>query len=150
MSNSSGISKLEFLVLVAVIGVAATAFLQRVLDVEWESERTEVSLTVRNMRVGLSLAVGERLMRGQEDQLAELLDANPTVFLGHLPRGYVAAATDAVRQGAWHFDPATRILSYRPRQPEAFGGRQELRWKMTSRGSIGGRIAGIRLESLPN
>lgn len=148
--RQGGVGKLEFLLLVAVIGVLANALLDRLIELEREGERTEIDLAVRNMRVGLRLAVGERLMRGQEDRLPELLEVNPVSFLGRLPRGYSAEAGDDAQAGNWRFDPATRILSYRPRQPEAFGGSPELRWKMESQGLIGGRIAGIQLSRLPD
>lgn len=148
-SRQEGIGKLEFLLLVAVIGVLAHALLDRLVELEREGERTEVDLAVRNMGVGLRLAVGERLMRGQEDRLPELLEANPVSFLGRLPRGY-AAGGEEPGAGSWRFDPATRVLSYRPRQPEAFGGHPELRWKMDAQGLIAGRVAGIQLKRLPD
>lgn len=145
-----GIGKFEFLVLVAVIGALAAVLLDRLAAMEREAERVEVDLTVRNIRVGLRLAVGERLMRGQEDRMGELLAANPVGFLGRLPRGYAEDPGAAARPGAWRFDPATRMLAYRPRQPEAFGNLTELRWRLDAQGARGGRIVGIRLESLPD
>lgn len=150
-SKQNGVGKFEFLLLVAVIGLFASSLQDRLVAIERDAERTEVSLTIRNIQVGLRLAVGERLMRGQEDRLVELLDANPVSFLGRLPRGYAEELSgSADSTGTWHFDRATRILAYRPRLPEAFDGQTELRWKMASQGTIGGRIAGIRLESLTN
>lgn len=145
-----GFDKFEFLVIVAIAGVAALVLLDRLLGMERESERTEVMLTIRNIRVGLQLAVGEYLMRDQEDRLPEILEADPTVFLGRLPRGYTATDNVAQDPGSWGFNPASRVLSYRPRQPEAFGGATELRWKLAGQRSSYGRMVGIRLESLPN
>lgn len=142
-----GGGKYEFLVLLTMIGALAAVLLDRLLEVEREAERTEVGLTVRNMRVGLTLAVGERLMQGREDRLGELLDADPTAFLGQMPRGRGDGGTGP---GAWRFDRGTRILAYRPRQPEAFGGRSELCWRISAFGPIHGRIVGIALENLSN
>ena len=150
MRKHRGRSKLEFLVIVALFGILAAALLDRLTGIEQAAERTEIELTVRNMRVGLQRAIGERLMRGEEHRLAELVDANPVGFLGWLPQGYRGEAAAPGGPGTWRFDPATHALAYRPRQPEAFGGRTELRWKLASQGSVGGRIAGMRLESQPN
>lgn len=150
LNKQHGIDKFEFLVIVAIAGVAALVLLDRLLEMERESERTEVMLTIRNIRVGLQLAVGEHLMRGQEDRLPEILEADPTVFLGRLPRGYTATGNVIRYPGSWGFDPTSRILSYRPRQPEAFGGAIELRWMLAGQRSSYGRMVGIRLESLSN
>ena len=148
MRHRRGGGKFEFLLVVALFGVLAFALLNRLADVEQEAERTEVSLTERNIRVGLLLAVGEDVMGGREDRLAELLAANPVQFLGRTPRGYLGETGLPGGPGTWRFDPATRVLAYRPRQAEAFGGRQELRWRIQSRVLPDGRVAGIRLENL--
>lgn len=145
-----GAGKFEFLVVVALFGVLAMALLDRLVELERTAERTEVDLTERNMRVGLQLAIGEDLMRGREDRLPALLETNPVSFLGRLPRGYLGDGGAPDGPGTWRFDAERRILAYRPRQPEAFGGRTELSWKMASQGSLGGRIVGIRLERLPD
>lgn len=150
LEGSRGVGKLEFLVLVAVIGIAAQILLERLEGLELETERTEVDLTIRNIGIGIRLAVGEKLMRGQEDRLPELLQANPIAFLGRVPRDYGGEGSDGGGPGSWHYDPDRRQLVYRPRQPEAFGGRDELRWQTRSQGKLAGRIAGIRLESATN
>lgn len=151
MRHQRGRGKFEFLLVVTMFGILAAALLDRLVGVEQAAERTEVDLTLRNMRVGLQLAVGERLMRGQENRLAELVDANPVGFLGRIPSGYRGETSDSDGPGTWRFDPASHILAYRPRQPGAFAGREELRWRMgTQQATRGGRIQGIRLESLAN
>ena len=150
MRDHQGKGKLDFLLTTVLFGLLAALLLGRLIDIEREAERTEVELTLRNMRVGLQLAIGERLMRGQEDRLAELLEANPVGFLGRRPSGYRGETSNPDRPGTWRFDPATRALIYLPGQPEAFEGRRELRWQMASRGERGGRVVGIQLESLSN
>ena len=151
MRSQRGSGKLEFLLVVVLFGILAGALLARLVGIEQAAERTEVDLAVRNMRVGLQLAIGERLMRGQEERLAELVGANPIDFLGRLPLGYRGETTEPDGPGTWRFDPASHILAYRPRQPEAFGGNEELRWRMaTQQATSGGRIQGLRLENLAN
>jgi hypothetical protein len=48
----------------------------------------------------------------------------------------------------WHYAADSRTLHYRPRQPEAFGGRDLLRWRYTSHTDELGRTVGLRLEAL--
>lgn len=150
MRNPRGGGKFEFLLVVALFGILAAALLDRLVGIEQAAERTEVDLTLRNMRVGLQLAVGERLMRGQEHRLAELVDTNPVGLLGRLPAGYRGETAISAGPGTWNFDPASHTLAYRPRQPEVFGGRAELRWRIVAQAARDGRIQGIALESRVN
>lgn len=147
--RQAGISKLEFSVSVAIVGVLAFLLQGRLLNLEAETERLEVDLTLRNARVGLQLAIGERLMRGEEHRLGELLETNPIKFLGREPQGYIGETTKRGGPGSWRYDERTRTLSYRPRQPAAFGGTVELHWQMRSSGVRGGRVSGIRIEAVP-
>jgi hypothetical protein len=140
-----GISRLEFALIVSLVGVLALALTNRLLETEREAERLEVALTVRNIGVGLKLAVSERIMHGQEERLAELLERNPVDFLDHQPRGYGSAPGTP---GRWQFDPDRRVLSYRPIRPEAFVGKAELRWQIQAFAAARGRPAGLRLVSL--
>lgn len=149
--RQSGISKFEFAVIVALIGLVSLSLITRLEELEKEGERTEVELTVRNMRVGLQLAIGERIMRGEEPRLAELVGANPVVFLGHTPRRYQEGDGSAAAPGVWWFDPDSRTLGYRPRQPEAFTGVAMFRWQVRAQGALGGKVVGLRLERVaPN
>ncbi|HEY6898301.1 MAG TPA: hypothetical protein VI279_13660 [Rhodocyclaceae bacterium] len=140
-----GISRLEFALIVSLVGVLALALLSRLLETEREAERLEVALTVRNIGVGLKLAVSERIMRGQEERLAELLERNPVDFLDHRPRGY---GTPPGTPGRWAFDARTRVLSYQTIRPEAFAGKAELRWQIQAFVATRGRPAGLRLVPL--
>lgn len=137
-SAQSGVSKFEFALVVAIIGILGGLLMHRLTEVEAAAERLQVDLTVRHMRVGLSLAIGERIMQGREDSLAELLERSPAEFLGG------AGLADG-----WRYDPSNRRLSYRPRQPEAFEGREELQWRLTAAGRAGGRVMGLRLVLVP-
>lgn len=133
--RQTGASKLEFSLVVTLVAILGGLLLNRLVALEAGTERLAVDLTVRNLRVGLALAKGERIMAGREDRLAELLDWNPAAFLGRPDLG-----------PGWHYDPASRLLSYRPRQPEAFAGRSELHWRLTAVVRPGGRIERLQLR----
>lgn len=143
MTRGRGATKLEFLVVLIVFGVLAAILLDRLIALEHETERLEVDLTLRHIDIGLKLAVGERIMRGEETRIAELAAANPLDFLA-TPRDAAAAAARAER---WRYDAASRVLSYRVRQPTAFGGSESLSWRFASRTDASGRTVGLRLES---
>ncbi len=147
MSRQAGATKFEFALTVAIFGVLAALLLQRLALIEEEAERTEVDLTIRNMRVGIQLAIGERIMRGEEERLAEVAAASPVDMLGKRPRGFVAepAATAA---GEWAYDPRRRELRYLPRLPQAFGGAEELRWRYVARTDAAGKVVGVSLVGL--
>lgn len=148
MNRQHGASKFEFAVTVAIFGVLATLLLARLDAIQAEAERTEVDLTVRNIRVGVQLAIGERIMRGEEFRISEVAEASPVDFLGHRPRGFNSDARSAEASGQWAYDPVVRQLSYVPRLPQAFAGAGELRWRYVAHVDASGRTVGASLVGL--
>ena len=144
-----GLSKLEFVVVAVIISVLVGMLLTRTSDVQLAAERTEVDLTVRNIRAGIRMAVDAYTVRGQWDRLGTLAASNPVVFLSSPPRGYAGEAAASNIPGSWRFDPQIHVLAYRPRQPEAFEGETELRWRMSTQRGIDGHVAGIELKNIP-
>jgi hypothetical protein len=114
-----GINRLEFAVSVAVICIAATVLLGSALYYEELAEKTEVELTMRNIRDGLRYQVADRMIRGRMGELAALEGGNPVRWLEHPPRNYVgerrAANLENPGKGEWCFDPDLKELRYRPR-----------------------------------
>jgi type II secretory pathway pseudopilin PulG len=67
-----GATKLEFVVVVVVFGLLAAILLARINAIQADAERTEVDLTVRNIRVGIQTLkynkrVNGRMTRGREN-----------------------------------------------------------------------------------
>ncbi|MDX9994548.1 MAG: hypothetical protein RBS28_04420 [Rhodocyclaceae bacterium] len=142
MRRQRGLSKFEFAVVLAIFGILATLLLDRLVALEHDTERLEVALTLRHIDIGLKLAIGERMMRGEEARIPELLQRNPLDFLDQQKIGAGGTA------GGWQYDPASRILGYRPRQPAAFDGRTRLEWRFIGHIDELGRNVGLRLEPL--
>lgn len=140
--RQSGLGKFEFFVILVIFGVLAHFLLDRLVMLEHETEQLEVMLTVRNVNLGLKLAVGERIMRGEEARIPELLARNPLEFLDQQKVGAGETA------GGWQYDAGNRILSYRPRQPAAFAGQQELRWQFSASPAPDGRFVDLHLRPL--
>ncbi|MCK9381253.1 MAG: hypothetical protein M0P95_09335 [Sulfuritalea sp.] len=147
MRRQRGANKFEFAITVAIFGVLATALLVRLDTIQAEAERAEVNLTVRNIRVGIQLAIGERIMRGEEDRINEVAEASPVDFLGHRPRGFTEGRV-AQSSGQWAYDPVRRELSYLPRLPGAFADARELRWRYVARVDASGKTVGASLVGL--
>ena len=147
MKRQRGSNKFDFAITVVIFSVLATALLVRLNAIQEEAERTEVQLTVRNIRVGIQLAIGERIMRGEEDRISEVAQASPVDFLGHKPRGFTDARAPEA-PGQWSYDPVRRELKYQPRIPGAFADATELSWRYVARVDSSGRTVGISLEGL--
>jgi type II secretory pathway pseudopilin PulG len=145
--RSSGLTTLEFAVVLAVFVVLAGALMVRLNSIQEEAERTEVSLTIRNIRVGIQLAIGERIMRGEEERISEVAQASPIDFLGHLPRDFNPGSFPEA-PGQWAYDPLRRELTYWPRLSGAFAVATELRWRYVARLDPAGRTVGISLIGL--
>ncbi|NWG30299.1 MAG: hypothetical protein HXY29_02230 [Rhodocyclaceae bacterium] len=139
-----GLGKLEFAVVVALLGILAAVLLDRLNDLERQAERLEVEVALRNLRMGLRLAISEKVIRGEEAQIGELLDANPLAWLGAAPAKLGADGTAPL----WRYDPATRTLRYLPRQKDAFAGREELAWRLAPILDPAGHTIGITVEAL--
>lgn len=142
MRRQRGLGKFEFAIVLAIFGILATLLLDRLVALEHDTERLEVSLTLRHIDIGLKLAIGERLMRGEEARIPELLQHNPLDFLDQQKVGAGGTASH------WQYEPSSRILGYMPRQPEAFAGQTRLEWRYTHHVDELGRTVGLRLERL--
>lgn len=147
MKHQRGASKFEFALVVAILGVLATVLMARLNTIQIEAERTAVDLTLRNIRIGIQLAIGERIMHGQEDRIDEVAQASPVDFLGHRPRDFNAGRVPEVA-GQWAYDPGRRELAYLPRLPGAFSGATKLRWSYVARVDTSGRTIGASLVGL--
>lgn len=144
--HARGFTKLEFAIVGIVFGLLAAILLVRVNAVEAEAERAEVELTVRNMRVGIQLAVGERIIQGEEHRIADLIATNPLDFLATRPPGFKESPDGLA--GAWTYDRGSRELRYRPRTAQAFAETATLRWRFVPRIDSNGRVVGAALEAL--
>ncbi|MCX7164929.1 MAG: hypothetical protein NTV11_01470 [Rhodocyclales bacterium] len=147
MKHQRGASKFEFAVTVAILGILAAVLLVRLNAIQIEVERTEVDLTVRRIRAGIQIAIGEHIMRGEEARIAEVARASPMDFLGERPRRFIEGPT-AEAAGQWAYDPVLRELSYMPRSPEAFADATELRWRYVAHVDPLGRTVGASLVAL--
>lgn len=142
-----GTSMLQFALVAGIFGLLAAILLLRLEAMEAEAERTAVDMVLRNVRVGLQLAVGERIIQGEEQRIAEILTSNPLDYLArHPPAADEHGSIPAM--GEWTYDKGSRELSYRPRQTGAFDDAKRLRWRLVPRIDSGGRTVGVALKDV--
>lgn len=148
-------------VLFVLVGALAIGLLSALSYARESAEKLVVELTLRNMRTGMQLAMGETLMQQREREMATWAGRNPIAWLGSNPDGYVGACPLAGRQflpgGAWCFDDQRRELVYQPRHskhlralPEGSGqGCGQLSWRVTRapESAASGGLVGLRLEA---
>lgn len=112
-------SKLELLVLLAVVGILASIVLERMLTYQELVEKTVMEATVTNMRSGMRLRIAELKMRERNHEIGTLLQQNPIDWLEQPPANYRGTLPATFKSNAhdsgWFFDAGTGELVYRPR-----------------------------------
>lgn len=117
LQRQAGFSKLEFSVVLALMGAMAALALNRLHEVQEIAEKTAVEMTVRNIQSGLRWEMSERIMTKREASIAELAGGNPVRWLEKPPDGYLGeypAAPDRFPPGTWYFDILDKELRYSP------------------------------------
>ena len=115
-SRSQGISRVELLVAVAVIGIVGGVLLERLRFYQEYAEMTAVEATIAHLRTGLRYRVGELLVGSRMAEISTLADENPVNWLDTRPANYlgefdeVPQANDA--KGHWYFDRRQHELVY--------------------------------------
>ena len=101
-------------VLFVMLGALALGLLWALADAKERAEKLVVELTVRNMRSGMQLAMGEALMQQRANEIATWVGNNPVLWLGSPPDGYrgecSAAESRDLDGGAWCFERDSRQL----------------------------------------
>lgn len=111
-----GISLIEVVVVVIVIGVLAGFALNRMLPVLGRAERIAFMQVRSQLQSALVLEAAERITRGESRALSSLEASNPMGLLLTPPANYLGAVP-AVKEdpaaASWIFDESRRRLIYR-------------------------------------
>lgn len=149
-------------VLLVVLGALAIGLIAALNDAKEQAERQLVDLTVRNMRTGMQLAMGEALMHQREREIATWAGTNPLRWLGTSPTGYrgecSALESQDMSGGEWCFVGERHELVYQPRRVERLqlDGQQaqcrDLRWRVVNApGAVDASgFSGLRIEAASN
>jgi len=108
----------QWAVLFLVLGSLATVLLSALDDIKERAEKQVVDLTLRNMRTGMRLAMGEALIQQREREIATWGGGNPVGWLGAPPVGYrgecSAGESRRLSGQEWCFERPSGELVYRP------------------------------------
>ena len=147
-------------VVLVVLGSLAMGLLWALNDVKERAERQTVDLTLRNMRTGMQLAMGEALMQQREREIDTWVGGNPVNWLGAPPGGYrgecSAEESSGLSGGEWCFERVSRELVYRPNsvdhlrdsRGEKSSQCDQLRWRVArvSESASSAGFVGLRIE----
>jgi len=147
---SSGFSLFELFVVSIVSSLLMLIFFDRLLSYQEAMEKSEVELTVINMRSSLRYRVGEMLLHGEENKIIALVGSNPIKLLDTLPLNYagelIAANWNDVPPGKWYFDIASGEVMYRLKHKKHFvvgpSGLERLRFRVNA--SVKKSVAGTQ------
>lgn len=119
LGHYAGTKWFQWAVLLVLCGLLAGGLIGALEDAKGRAEQQAVELTIRNMRTGLQLAMGEALMQQRQGEIAGWAGSNPVRWLGRSPTGYGGECNNTGDRrpgaGAWCFDVRQKELIYRPR-----------------------------------
>jgi len=116
---AAGLTLIELVVIVCVVGVLAAILLERLLVYQEIAEKTGVERTLGVLRSAMALRAAALMTGGRFQDIPRLREENPMGWLADRPSNYVgeryAPPADEVPAGSWYFDRLSRELVYRPR-----------------------------------
>ena len=121
---------LEVLAAIALVGIVAAMFLNRLAYYQEAAEKANMELVISSMKSALRMRMATMMIEGHMAQYGKLADDDPMDWLEQKPDNYsseiLPAAPPEMRMGRWAFDKSSRILSYWPEhtdhlQPDSEG-----------------------------
>jgi type II secretory pathway pseudopilin PulG len=112
-----GISRLEVLVSLLIIGIIAALFLDRMTYYEELAEKTAMESLEQQLQSALRIKAAELMIGKRYAELAQLDCVNPFSLLEGMLGNYARKDTEsreAFRPGAWRYDRAACELIYQP------------------------------------
>jgi len=113
----SGLTLIELIVVICIIGVSGALLLDRLRFYQEAVEKALMEYTVGVLKSALQLRVAAMLVNGEERNIESLARSNPVEWLTEAPRGYrgeFRAAHPEVPRGSWYFDATASELVYVP------------------------------------
>ena len=110
------LSRLELAIVVLLIALCFTWFLNRMNEMAAIAEATALDLTVRNLKAGVMSATASGMLSGDDNALQRIADSNPVGIAIDPPAGYIGAIRGVnpagIQPGQWYFDEDHRWLVY--------------------------------------
>lgn len=119
-----GFSLLELVIVIAIISLLMSVFLERVWYYQEMAEKTAMEEDAGAIQNALSMQYGKHYLRGNQDEISRLATENPVKWLQRLPKNYAGEFYDptpnSVSPGSWVFDLRKHELIYVPNSTEHF------------------------------
>ena len=133
--NQSGLSLLEFTLVVIIVGVLLVVFLQRMVDLRVDIERTAVERTEAALRTGLALEFADLVVKRRLDEAHDWAGGNALELLDTRPilddEDLEDAGVEDIGPGDWSYDAQTGEIVYRVQYSDAFiEAEPEGRWRV--------------------
>lgn len=111
-----GFTLIELAVVVAVVGLLATALLSRISFYQELAEKVAMEQLLGTLRSALHLQIADSLVKGDKAAINRLADQNPMDWLAEKPNNYTGEyytpQPRVVAAGNWYFDLHTKNLVY--------------------------------------
>ena len=102
------------MVILSVIAILATWFLQRINDVQADIEKVILETELSNLRLGITEVLVKKSIANQSFDLTGLTDSNPMLLIAEKPNNYIGerAQSPKSEHAAWYFDTQKKCLIY--------------------------------------
>lgn len=122
--SSAGFTLIELVIVIGIIGILASIFLQRVWFYQEMAEKAAMQQVVGAVQTALVLEYGHRLASNNGAALAGITRENPLEWLAVKPANYAGelplVRAGAIEPGNWVFEQSTYELIYYPFHREYF------------------------------
>ena len=107
-----GMTLFELIVVIIVVSVAGTAFLERLHRYQELAERAGMETTLRLVKTGLQIRLAELIIGNRQGEAAQLEQEDPTQWLDQRPANYAGDYREPPEPGKWYFDAPQKQLVY--------------------------------------
>ncbi|MFA5826535.1 MAG: type II secretion system protein [Gallionellaceae bacterium] len=131
--RDQGFSLIELIIVIAVISILMSIFLERVWYYQEMAEKTAMQEDVGAIQSALTLQHGKNYVRGNKESISLLATENPVKWLQKPPRNYAGEFYDPsplkLAPGSWVFDLKAHELIYVLDQSQHFvPGKEGKKW----------------------
>lgn len=123
-SKQHGFSLFEIVVVVLLVGVLMIVAIDRMLQLQIESERVSVQHIIGVLNSAVNLQAAELIVDRGLNSIRSLENTNPLSYLSELPHNYSGLKSDKDANqhdvASWYYDPQQNILVYKVKNRNYF------------------------------
>lgn len=110
--RARGFTFFELIVVIIVVSVAGTVFLDRLRFYQEVAEKAAMESTLRLIKTGLQIRLAELIVTNRQGDARELETEDPTRWLQPRPANYAGPYRMPPQPGNWYFDAGEKQLVY--------------------------------------